>query len=181
MTKEFLRLRLTQIIPYENNPRINDEAVKDVMESVRQCGELDPIEIDENNVILSGHTRLKAYYKLGYEEADVVRFTGLDEEQKRKYRLLANKTGEKAQWDFDKLKEELEAIDFDGYDFGFEVSELTAEDLEGAEIENNTKKPVAVKIIFKDSQKWRAAENAVRQFVDSLDDVTVSVGNGDED
>ena len=121
--KEFLRLPLTQIIPYENNPRINEEAVKDVVESVRQCGELDPIEVDENNVILSGHTRLKAYYKLGFDEADVVRFTGLDEEQKRKYRLLANKTGEKAKWDFSKLEEELQGLDFEGYDFGFDLPE----------------------------------------------------------
>lgn len=127
VTKEFLRLRLTQIIPYENNPRINDEAVKDVIESVKQCGELDPIEVDENNIILSGHTRLKAYYKLGFDEADVVRFTGLDEEQKRKYRLLANKTGEKAKWDFSKLEQELADLDFEGYDFGFDLPDAPKE------------------------------------------------------
>lgn len=145
VTKEFLRLPLTQIIPYENNPRINDEAVKDVIESVKQCGELDPIEVDENNVILSGHTRLKAYYKLGFDEADCVRFTGLDEEQKRKYRLLANKTGEKAQWDFSKLEEELKDLDFDGYDFGFgefaeEPTEITEDEPPEVKTETTTKR-----------------------------------------
>ena len=121
--KEFINLPLTQIIPYENNPRQNDAAVNDVLESMKQCGELDPIEIDENNIILSGHTRLKALYKMGADSADCVRYHGLTEEQKKKYRLLANKTGEKAEWDFTKLEEELRGMDFEGYDFGFNFDE----------------------------------------------------------
>lgn len=125
--KEFVTLRLTEIIPYENNPRINDAAVNDVMESMKQCGELDPIEIDENNIILSGHTRLKALYKLGADSADCVRYRGLTEEQKKKYRLLANKTAEKADWDFSRLEEELENLDFEGYDFGFDLPDAQKE------------------------------------------------------
>lgn len=117
--KTFQTLKLDEIIPYENNPRINDEAVADVVASIEQCENLDPIEIDENNVILSGHTRLKALYELGYEETEVVRYTGLTEEQKRKYRILANKTAEKASWDFGKLEIELDGLDFKGFDFGF--------------------------------------------------------------
>lgn len=118
--KEFITLPLGDLIPYENNPRDNEDAVDDVVESQEQCGDLDPIEIDENNVILSGHTRLKGMYRRGVKTADVIRYTGLTEEQKKKYRLLANKTGEKAKWDFDKLTEELDALDFGDYDFGFD-------------------------------------------------------------
>jgi len=121
MKKQFLVMSLADIIPYENNPRINDEAVADVVESIRQCENLDPIEIDEDNVILSGHTRLKALQELGFEKTEVVKYTGLTEEQKKKYRLLANKTGEKATWDIDKLAEELDDLDFDGFDFGFDL------------------------------------------------------------
>ncbi len=120
--KEFIKLKTKELNPYPNNPRINDDAVEDVAESIRQTGNLDPIEIDENNVILSGHTRLKALQKLGYEECEVVRYTGLTEEQKKKYRLLTNKTGEKALWDFSKLEEELQDLDFEGFDFGFDLS-----------------------------------------------------------
>lgn len=121
ITKEYITLSIEDIIPYENNPRINDDAVADVVESIKQCGELDPIEVDENNVILSGHTRLKAYKELGYDSISVLRITGLTEPQKRKYRLLTNKTGEVAAWDFDKLGLELEGLDFDGFDFGFDM------------------------------------------------------------
>lgn len=124
ITKEYITLNIEDIIPYKNNPRINDDAVAGVVESIKQCGELDPIEVDENNVILSGHTRLKAYEQLEYKQVSVLKITGLTEPQKRKYRLLTNKTGEVAAWDFNKLELELDGLDFDGFDFGFEGSEF---------------------------------------------------------
>lgn len=123
VTKQFLTLKLSEIKPYPNNPRINDEAVADVVASIEQCENLDPIEVDESNVILSGHTRLKALKRLKYKETDVIKITGLNEQQKRKYRLLANKTGERALWDNEKLDFELEGLDFGGFDFGFDSSE----------------------------------------------------------
>lgn len=123
MEKEFVTLKIRDIHPYPNNPRVNDGAVADVVASIEQTGNLDPIEIDENNVILSGHTRMKALKRLKYKETECVRYTGLTEDEKRKYRLLANKVGEKATWDADLLTEELDGLDFDGFDFGFELSD----------------------------------------------------------
>lgn len=121
--KEFLKIKLADLIPYANNPRDNEDAIADVAESIKQCGDLDPIEVDENNVILSGHTRLKALKRRGETETDVIRYTGLTEEQKKKYRLLANKTGEKAKWNEDLLALELDGLDFEGFDFGFPEEE----------------------------------------------------------
>jgi DNA modification methylase len=111
---------LSKIKPYKNNPRKNDGAVPAVAESIKQCGYCAPIIVDEDGVILAGHTRLKALKKLGWKEAEVVVRDGLTEEQKKKYRLLDNKTGEAAEWDFDILNTELEGMDFEGFDFGFE-------------------------------------------------------------
>ena len=128
VTKRFETWPLEKIVPYENNPRRNDEAVADVAESIRQTENLDPIEVDENGVILSGHTRLKALKQLGYSETDVVIYEGLTEEQKKKYRLLANKTGEKSGWDFAKLAEELRDMDFGDFDFGFTRTDVAALD-----------------------------------------------------
>lgn len=122
--KEFLRMRVADLVPYENNPRVITAAAIDaVVESMNQREDLAPIELDEYNVILGGHTRRLAHIKRGDEFCDVVRYTGLSEEQKQKYRLLANKTGEIAQWDFDKLDEELANLDFGGFDFGFDIEE----------------------------------------------------------
>lgn len=112
--------RLSDIKPYPNNPRKNDNAVDGVAESIKQCGYCAPIIVDENGIILAGHTRLKALKKLGWKEAEVVVRDGLTEEQKKKYRLLDNKTGEIALWDTEPLQAELVDINFDGYDFGFD-------------------------------------------------------------
>lgn len=115
---EYVKKRLAEIRPYENNPRINDGAVDDVVESIRQCSYIAPIIVDEDGVILAGHTRYKALVKLGYEECDVVIAAGLTESQKKKYRLYDNKTAEFAGWDQKKLGAELADVDFCGYDFG---------------------------------------------------------------
>lgn len=115
---EYIKKKLKEIVPYENNPRINDEAVDDVVESIKQCSYIAPIIIDEDGVILAGHTRYKALKKLGYEACDVIIASNLTEEQKKKYRLYDNKTAEFASWDQKKLSEELSDVDFQGYDFG---------------------------------------------------------------
>ena len=121
ISKQFLTVRTDQLIPYENNPRINEPAVADVMESIRQCENLDPIEVDEGFVILSGHTRLIAMQRLGITETEIIQYTGLTDEQKRKYRILANKTNELADWDFGKLEAEIADLDFS--DFSFDLAD----------------------------------------------------------
>lgn len=116
-------LKISDLKPYERNPRKNDQAVDAVAESIKQCGYCAPIVVDENMVILAGHTRWKALQKLKWQEAPVLVLEGKTEEQKQKYRLLDNKTSEFAMWDDELLKKELEGLDFDGFDFSFPVDE----------------------------------------------------------
>lgn len=125
---EYKRRRLADLKPYENNPRNNDDAVDDIVESIKQCSYISPIVVDENNEILAGHTRFKALQKLGYSECDVIVASDLTEEQKRKYRLYDNKAGEIAQWDPTKLLQELRDLDFNGYDFGQPVEKKREEE-----------------------------------------------------
>lgn len=110
-------MKLEDIFPYENNPRKNDDAVNAVAESIKQCSYITPVIVDENHIILAGHTRYKALKALGYEEVPCLVCDGLTEEQKKKYRYLDNKTGEKATWDLMKLEVELEGVDLEGFDF----------------------------------------------------------------
>ena len=117
--------RLVQeIIPYENNPRNNDEAVDKVAESIKEFGFKQPIVVDKDGVVIVGHTRLKAAKKLGLETVPVVVAEDLNEEQAKAYRLADNKTNELAEWDFDALDIELLDIkDIDMGRFGFEVAQ----------------------------------------------------------
>lgn len=128
---------LDAVHPYERNPRKNDDAVDAVAESIKQCGYIAPIIVDEDGVILAGHTRYKALQKLGRAECEVIVKEGLSEEQKRKYRILDNKTAELASWDIDLLETELEGLDFEGFDFGLSVDDSEGLDLDGMDTPGN--------------------------------------------
>lgn len=121
MRKSMTTLPIEQIKPYENNPRLNDDAVEAVRKSMEQCGYIAPIVVDEYHVVLAGHTRLKALKEMGAKECEVLEVAGLSDDEKRKYRLLDNKTNELALWDFDKLAEELEGLDFDDLELDWGV------------------------------------------------------------
>ena len=129
---KLIDIPIEKIHPYENNPRKNDAAVDAVAESISQCEYIAPIIVDENYIVLAGHTRLKALKKLGYKSVPCIVKEGLSEEQKRKYRLLDNKTSELSEWDFDKLDEELKNLDLSDFDFGF------AEEIDWASISDLT-------------------------------------------
>lgn len=128
---QIINIDIDRIIPYEKNPRRNDDAVDAVAESIRQCGYRAKIIVDENMVVLAGHTRLKALKKLGVQMCEVQVEDDLSDEQKRKYRLLDNKASENAKWDFELLAGELDGLDFGDFDFGFELPDTNALDLDG--------------------------------------------------
>lgn len=117
-------MNISELKPYENNPRNNDNAVEAVANSIKEFGFKVPIIIDKNHVIVAGHTRLKAGLKLGLSEVPVIVADDLSEEQIRAFRLADNKVGEIADWDLEKLSLELENIDFDMSDFGFSEDDL---------------------------------------------------------
>lgn len=115
-------VKITDVIPFDNNPRNNDEAVDYIANSIQEFGFKNPIIVDKRNVIICGHTRLKAAQKLGLKEVPVIRATELSEEQVKAFRLADNKTGEFASWDDEKLQEELQGItEMDMEQFGFFV------------------------------------------------------------
>lgn len=120
-------MKMADIKPYENNPRNNEAAIPYVKNSIKEFGFKVPILIDENNVIVCGHTRYEAAQELGYDEVPCVYADNMSEEQIKAFRLVDNKTHEDSKWDFSKLNEELEGIfDIDMEDFGFTDISLPA-------------------------------------------------------
>ena len=125
---------INEVIPYENNPRKNDDAVDYVANSIKEFGFKVPIVVDKENVIVTGHTRLKAAQKLGLKEVPVIVADDLTEEQIKAYRIADNKVGEFSTWDLDKLELELEDINFDMSEFGFEDLDVKVEEDDADEV-----------------------------------------------
>lgn len=117
-----ITLGIDQIIPYENNPRDNRDAIAPVVESIRRFGYVTPIIVDKENVIVAGHTRWLALKQLGWTEA-VVLVTEMDEQKCKEFRIIDNKTGEMAFWDKDRLIAELRSFEADMDPF-FQSGEL---------------------------------------------------------
>lgn len=139
-------LSIDKIIPYENNPRFNDNAVDAVAESIKEYGFKVPLIVDKYNVIVTGHTRFKACIKLGMSKIPVVRADDLTDEQVTAFRLVDNKVAEFAEWDIEKLEIELDGIvDIDMSRFGFKrFDDVNIDNLFGDE-EKEEKKPKTVK------------------------------------
>ncbi len=122
-----INMKISDIRPYEKNPRFNDNAVDAVAKSIREFGWRSPIVVDKDHVIICGHTRLKAAQRLGLEEVPVHIAADLTPEQIQAYRIADNKTGEIAEWNFDLLPleiRELQEANFDLSLLGFDTDEL---------------------------------------------------------
>src|SRR3984893_14366572 len=118
---------ITSIRPYENNPRLNDAAVDAVAASIKAFGFRQPIVVDEQGVIIVGHTRYEDELKLGLTEVPVHVAVGLSPAQAKAYRIADNQTATMSQWDDDRLPLELAELQEMGFDLdltGFSADEL---------------------------------------------------------
>lgn len=139
MNMKVKNIPIEELNEYENNPRkIPLEAVEAVSKSIEEFGFKVPVVVDKDNVIVSGHTRIRAAKALGLKEVPCIVADDLTSEQIKAFRLADNKTSELSGWDFEKLDIELEELsDFDinMSEFGFEVSGIEDKIYEGQEID----------------------------------------------
>lgn len=139
--------KISDLTPYENNPRNNDMAVEAVAKSILTFGFKVPMVIDTNNVIIAGHTRYKAAIKLNMTEVPCIIADDLTEDQIKAFRLADNKLSEIAEWDENLLNMELDNIEIDMSDFGFDLSafveDVKEDDFDVDEALANIIEPVA--------------------------------------
>jgi len=157
---KIVMIPVSEVRPYEKNPRKNTNAVKFVKASIEQFGFKVPIIIDSNRVIVCGHTRLLAAKSLGMAEVPCIMADDLTDDQIRAFRLADNKVGEFAEWDMDLLGDELDAIaeacDIDMGDFGFDLSEME-EETEAEVTEDDV--PEEVESVCKRGEIWQLGEH----------------------
>lgn len=126
--KKFVEMNPRDLIPYDNNARVHN--IDAIADSIQKFGFKEIVCVDENNVIINGHGRVKASIKLGLEKIPVGICTDLTEEEKKAFRLLDNKVAELTEWDEEKLKSELKSIeDIDMSVFGEEIKELQQKEI----------------------------------------------------
>lgn len=123
-------LPIETLRPYANNAKIHTPAqVAQIAASIQEFGNNDPIAVDENNMVLEGHGRLLALQSLGHTDVEVIRVTGLTEEQKKAYILVHNQLTMNTGWDFNILDAELARInDIDMTAFDFGAIDVSVED-----------------------------------------------------
>ena len=132
---EIIYKKTSDLIPYEKNARKNDKAVKYVAKSIKEFGFKQPIIIDSHNVVVCGHTRLKASEQLGFEKVPCIVADDLTDEQIKAFRLADNKVAEQSEWDLNLLNDELDNIlNIDMSDFGFDI--FSMDDIDEVEAYN---------------------------------------------
>lgn len=137
--------RLSDLHPYENNPRDNADAAGAVAASIRRFGFRSPIVIDRSDCIICGHTRYLAAGILGLTEVPCVRLEHLTDDQVKAFRLADNKVAERSKWDDELLFDELASIEMDMTVFGFEKEPVR---------EDNFSEPLPKKPITKQGDVW---------------------------
>ena len=124
---EIIHMNLSEITPYERNPRNNEAAVEAVAKSIKEFGFKNPIILDKDHVIIAGHTRYRSAKHLGLTEVPCVIAEDLTPEQVKAFRIADNKTAEIAEWNYELLPlelRELQGADFDLTLLGFDTAEL---------------------------------------------------------
>lgn len=125
---------INKIKKYSNNCKLHPrEQLEQIKKSITEYGYNDLICIDENNTLIEGEGRLVSLTELGYKKIQVVRLSGLSEEQKRAYILVHNKICLNSDFDIDILDKELDFLDISGIDmssYGFDLDLDLDEELE---------------------------------------------------
>lgn len=156
---EIKLVSIADIIPYENNPRKNADAVQYVKNSIEQFGFKVPMVLDAENVIVCGHTRFLAAQELGMTEVPCTYADDLTEEQIKAFRLADNKTAEMSGWDFEKLELELSELpEIDMADFGFQNTEFDENALSDLFTDAPTKEKESKKIQCPHCGEWFEVE-----------------------
>lgn len=138
---------ISQIHPYENNPRNNEAAIEPVAQSIKSFGFRVPILIDQKGTIIAGHTRYEAAKRLGMDKVPCILVDDLTDAQIRAYRIADNKVSEASSWNDDVLRAEmdaLKALDVDLSSTGFNDVELDGllRDMDDSDFEEFFTEPV---------------------------------------
>jgi DNA modification methylase len=124
----YKNILIADLVPYKKNSRVHSsEQVKQLCKSISEFGFTNPLLVDENKQIIAGHCRLLAAKEIGLSELPCIVLAHLSDAQKKALVIADNKLALNASWDLSLLHEEIEALQFEGFDIsltGFGIDEL---------------------------------------------------------
>lgn len=113
---------------YDKNARLHSkDQIQEIADSIKNFGFNDPIEIGEDDVIISGHARLAAAQKLGLTEVPVIVHKHMDDVHRKAYVLAANRIAMSSTWDSQLLSEEM--LDLHQNEFDLRLTGFTGEEI----------------------------------------------------
>tara|TARA_R110002153_G_C13321802_1_gene497166 strand:+ start:869 stop:1465 length:597 start_codon:yes stop_codon:yes gene_type:complete len=155
--EDFKQTAIDEIHPYAKNSRFHSEKqIKQIANSIETFGFNNPIQVDENAIILSGHGRLYAAQLLGLETVPVVTIIGLTEAEKKAYVIADNKLSLNSSWDDNMLEQEIESLKEEGFDLdllGWDVLPDFAPDVDFSILEDNSEEDDKIEKMSSDVKK----------------------------
>lgn len=175
-------IKTSELNPYPNNAKLHPaEQIEQIKRSIEEFGFNDPIAVWKNNEVIEGHGRLLAAKELEYDKVPIIRLDELSEEQRRAYMLVHNQLTMNSGFDEEILEYELnDLVDVELGVYGFDLDFIVEDNIDAGEVEDKTNSKVAVKMVFENVEVWRKNEEAVREFLDKMEKVSLSVGEYNE-
>ena len=109
------KIKIEDIKPYAENPRNMELSLPMVKESISNFGFNQPILLDREYIIITGHTRYAAAKELGMTELPCIVCDELTPNQIKAYRIADNKVGQDGSWDVALLKDELKKLRIENF------------------------------------------------------------------
>lgn len=170
VSQDIVLMDADKLFPYHNNPKEHPpEQVDKIASSIKHYGFIQPIVIDGDNEVIIGHGRLQASRKLGLKKVPVVVKDDLTEGQVKALRIADNKVAESG-WDMEALQVELEALDFEILETGFEIDEIEeiiqvfdVDEGELPDLDSGAKEPIQQKTFTLHDQQVELVDRAIKE------------------
>ena len=166
---EIVKIPIDELTMYKKNAKMHPrEQIEQIKQSIKMYGNNDPIGVwGDQNQIVEGHGRYIAMKELGFTECECIRLDHLSDKERREYMLVHNQTTMNSGWDMDILSKELDGMDFEGFDFGFDNMQDDFDET-GLDAEESGDERISCKFTFDSYNDYAAHEIELKEIAERI-------------